>query len=110
MPPATPSPWRETTGGVLLRVRLTPKSSRDAIEGVEATVDGPALKVRVRAVPEDGKANAALVALVADWLDVTGKSVTLASGAKSRIKTVAIAGSAATLVAALCQRIDRRSV
>ncbi|MEQ1648106.1 MAG: DUF167 family protein, partial [Hyphomicrobiaceae bacterium] len=48
-------PWRATKDGLELRVRLTPKSSRDAVEGIETTADGPALKARVTAIPEDGK-------------------------------------------------------
>eukprot|EP01037_Dinobryon_pediforme_P032735 gene32735-37828_t len=52
--------------GVRLRVRLTPKSSRDALDAQERLADGSVvLTARVRAVPEDGKANAALEALIA---------------------------------------------
>lgn len=91
---------------VRLRVRLTPKSSRDAIDGVEATAEGPALKARVRAVPEDGRANQALTALIADWLDVPRSHVTLVGGHKSRIKTVAVAGDAAALARRVRGLID----
>ena len=50
-------PWTAREKGVVLQVRLTPKSSRDALEGVEVLADGACvLKARVRAVPEDGKA------------------------------------------------------
>ncbi|MBU2534299.1 MAG: DUF167 domain-containing protein [Alphaproteobacteria bacterium] len=75
---------------MLLRVRLTPKSSRDAVDGIVDTADGSALKLRVRAVPEDGAANKALLATIAKWLHQPKSSVTLASGAKSRQKVVAI--------------------
>jgi uncharacterized protein len=94
-------PWREASTGVVLRVRLTPKSYRDAIEGVEATADGPAIKARVRAVPEDCAANAALEKLVASWLDVPRRDVSLVSGGKSRVKSLAIAGDPSALAAAL---------
>lgn len=93
--------WRAGDGGVTVRVRLTPKSSRDAIEGIEATADGPAVKARVRAVPEDGAANEAVLRLVAKWLAVPVRSVSLAAGGKSRVKSVHIAGDARTLMAAL---------
>jgi hypothetical protein len=100
-------PWRIAAGRLLLRVRLTPKSSRDAVEGIEATSDGPALKARVRAVPEDGKANAALEALIANWLDVPRRSVVVVAGQTSRVKSVQIAGDAATLSARLAAALPR---
>ena len=99
------SPWRRGKNGVELRVRLTPKSSRDAIEGVTATADGPALKARVRAIPEDGAANAALERLVADWLGVTRNTVALCGGGKSRVKTLAVSGDAQNLVSLLQVRL-----
>ena len=47
--------------GVVVTVRLTPKGGRDAIDGIETLADGRAvLKVRVRAAPSEGEANAAL--------------------------------------------------
>ncbi|MDP2619261.1 MAG: DUF167 family protein [Hyphomicrobiales bacterium] len=84
--------WREKDGGVELRVRLTPKSSRDAIEGVARLADGGSvLTARVRAVPEKGKANAALCALVAKALSVPKGCVAVTGGARGRVKIVAIA-------------------
>lgn len=97
-------PWRDGSGGLLIRVRLTPKASRDAIEGIEATAQGPVLKARVRAVPEDGAANAALERLVADWLDVPRRRVVVASGSKSRIKTLAVDGDPSVLAARAIER------
>lgn len=94
-------PYRVVAGTVVLRVRLTPKSSRDQMEGLTATADGAAIKARVRAVPEDGKANAALEALVADWLDIAGGRVKVIGGQTSRVKSIAISGDAAATIAAL---------
>jgi len=74
-------------------VRLTPKGGRDSIDGVTASPEGPALKARVRADPEDGEANAALVECLADWLSVPKRDVTLAAGHKSRSKLLSIAGN-----------------
>ena len=103
--------WRIADGGVTVRVRLTPKSSRDAIEGIEATADGPAVKARVRAVPEDGAANEAVLRLVSKWLGVPVRAVSLAAGGKSRVKSVHIAGDARTLTATLEEwRADLGSV
>ncbi len=56
------------------------------------TAEGPAFKARVRALPEDGAANAALEALAAKWLGVSKSSVRLVSGGKSRVKSLAIGG------------------
>ncbi|KAB2910656.1 MAG: DUF167 domain-containing protein [Hyphomicrobiaceae bacterium] len=96
--------WTAVDGGARVRVRLTPRSGRDAVEGVEATAEGPALKVRVRAVPEKGEANAALAATLARWLDVPKSTVEVAAGSKSRCKTLFIAGQGAEL----CRRIAAR--
>lgn len=96
-----PVPWRTVAGGLMVRVRLTPKSSSDAVEGLCDTADGPALKARVRAIPADGKANEALVRLMADVLGVARTRVSLASGATSRIKSVVVAGPVADLTSAL---------
>lgn len=102
-------PWRAIAGGVELRVRLTPKSSRDAIESVEHAPDGPALKARVTAVPEDGKANTALIQLVAKWIGVAKSTVAITSGPKSRIKTLTISGDAAVLTDTISRRIAELS-
>lgn len=94
---AADRPWRETADGIVLRVRLTPKSSTDSVEGFEATAEGPAIKARVRALPEDGEANRAVQRLIAGWLDVAKGAVALQAGGKSRIKLLAVRGEAAAL-------------
>ena len=97
--------FRVVEGGVELHVRLTPRGGADAIEGVETTADGKAhLKARVRAVPEKGAANAALAKLVAAWLGVPRRDVTLAAGATARLKTLRVAGDPAMLAERLRQR------
>ena len=103
--PLTETPWRVSADGLILRVRLTPKSSKDAVEGIEDTAGGPAIKARVRAVPDDGAANAALEQLIAAWLDIPRRSVTLISGGKSRVKTLALSGATDRLIGALEQRL-----
>ncbi len=101
MPPGG-RPWTATPPGIILIVRLTPKGGRDAVDGVEQMSDGRAvLKVRVRAVPSEGEANAALVKLVARALGVPAKSVVLISGATARIKRLQIEGDAVALSAVL---------
>lgn len=86
------SAWRHGDACVILRFRLTPKSSKDRIDGLIDTVDGPALQAHVRAIPENGAANAALERLVAEWLDVSKRSVALIAGGTSRLKTIRVDG------------------
>lgn len=72
--------------------RLTPKASKDAVDGLVDTTDGVAFQARVRALPEDGAANKALEELVARWLGVPKCSVSLVTGGKSRLKSLRIDG------------------
>lgn len=85
-------PWRLVPGGAELRVRVQPGASRDAVEGVGEDAGGRHLKVRVRAVPEKGKANAAVEALLATTLGLPKSSVSVEKGETQRIKTVRIEG------------------
>ena len=95
-------PWTETADAVLVDVRLTPRGGRDAIEGIERRDNGQAVvKARVRAAPSDGEANAALCRLIAAAAGVAVRDVTIAAGAKSRVKRVRIEGRAAAIIAAL---------
>ncbi len=74
------------TGGVLLRVRVQPKASRNAV--VEAC---PAFyRVALSAPPVDGEANKALVEFLAKTLGVKKRQISIQSGAQSRLKTLQI--------------------
>lgn len=76
-----------------LAVRLTPKASRTRIEGVAAEADGGhVLKVSVTAVPEDGKANAALIKLLSKEWKVPKSAFDIAQGATDRRKSLHISG------------------
>lgn len=99
-------PWRAGQGCVIVRVRVSPKSSKDTIDGVEPTADGPALKLRVRAVPADGEANEAVSRLLADWLDVPKSCVSVSAGHRSRVKSLEIAGDTESLTRRLAERLD----
>jgi uncharacterized protein (TIGR00251 family) len=86
-------------GGIVLAVRLTPKADRDVIEGTGVLADGrEVVRVRVRAVPEDGAANAALVRLLAKTLRHPKSAIELVSGATQRLKQIRIAGDPNDLV------------
>lgn len=82
-----------------IRVRLTPKASRDGIEGVQADADGLLwVKAAVTAVPEDGKANAALLKLLAKAWHLPKTSLAVVAGATDRRKTVLASGEPDTLM------------
>lgn len=76
-----------------LAIRLTPGASADRIDGWDVDADGrPVLKVRVRARPVEGEANAALIKLLAKTLGVPKSAVTLERGGQSRTKMISVAG------------------
>jgi len=95
MTSARQSALETTDDGFRLRVRLTPKSSRDAIEGECADAAGVRhLKARVRAIPEKGAANAALIKLLAKALGVPKSAVSVDKGATDRVKLVMVRADA----------------
>ena len=71
-----------------LTLRVSPGAARSAVVGRH----GAGWKIRVNAAPEDGKANAAVVRLLADTLAVPARDVEIVSGRASRDKTVALTG------------------
>lgn len=76
-----------------LTVRVQPKASADRIEDwAEDDAGRKFLKIRVRAVPEDGKANSAVQNLVAKWLGVPKSAVRVVTGGKTRLKGLEIEG------------------
>ena len=96
------APWARAPDGLVISVRLTPKGGRDSIDGAETLADGRAvLKVRVRAAPTEGQANAALGRILAKTLGVPPSRVAIVRGATSRTKQVKIVGDIAKLVAVL---------
>jgi hypothetical protein len=74
---------------VRFAVRLTPRGGADRVDGVN---DDGALEARVSAPPVGGAANAALIKLLADELDVARNSVRLVAGATGRHKLVVVEG------------------
>ncbi|MBY3387787.1 DUF167 domain-containing protein [Rhizobium laguerreae] len=92
-------PWSLFDDHLRLAVRLTPNGGRDAIDGIEADGEGEAfLKARVAAVPEKGKANKALILLIAKSLRIPKSSVSLVSGETARKKILRIDGDPKELV------------
>lgn len=98
MPGPASSWFRHSPDGLVLALRVTPNAGRDAIEGVETRADGQAvLRLRVAAVPDKGRANAAVLALLAPALGVPKSCLHLVSGETSRLKTVLVAGDTVAL-------------
>jgi uncharacterized protein YggU (UPF0235/DUF167 family) len=95
-------PINVSDGGVSFAVRLTPKGGRDKIDGWSTAADGSRhLKTRVSAPPENGKANAALIALLAKELDVAPSAIAIARGETARMKHMTVLGDASRLRAQL---------
>ena len=95
-------PWRYSTEGVSVALRVTPRGGRDDIDGIETLANGrPVLKVRVRAIAEGGEANRAVTELLAKVLGVPKAKVRLLSGVTSRMKQIAIEGDPGKLGDAL---------
>ena len=86
--------YRIEPAAIVLTVRLTPKAARDSLDGVGALSDGRAVALaRVRAVPDKGQANRALVELLAKSLQVPKSAIEVIAGATARLKQVRIAGA-----------------
>ncbi len=95
-------PYRIEPERLILYVRLTPKGGRDGLDGVETGSDGKSyLKARVRAVPEDGKANAALEILLAKQAKLPRSAVNVIAGQTARLKQVELKGDAPAILLAL---------
>jgi uncharacterized protein (TIGR00251 family) len=85
---------QETRDGVILRVKVQPRASRDEVTGVH----GDALKVRIAAPPVEGAANIRLVMVLAKKLGVSRGQLELRTGSTSRLKSIAIQGISAAEV------------
>jgi uncharacterized protein (TIGR00251 family) len=97
-------PYAAVAGGVRLAVRLTPRASRNGVDGIVTDADDrPILKLRLVAPPVEGAANVALVAFLADALSVRKADIKIRSGETSRNKILHLAGDGTALIA----RLDR---
>ena len=87
--------FRADRDGILITVRLTPKGGADRVTGSARLADGTTvLAVRVKAAPEKGTANAALVKLIARALGMAPAEVAIVSGHKARNKILRVAARA----------------
>lgn len=93
-------PWLRPDGDdVILQLHIQPGAKKTEVVGTH----GAALKIRLAAPPVDGKANAALLAFVAQKVGAGRTAVELVSGQTSRSKRVRVAGVAPEAVLAALQ-------
>jgi len=84
----------EVDGAVRLRVKVVPGASRSRVAGML----GDRLKLSVAAPPEDGKANKAVCAMIAEMLDVPARDVAVVAGTTNPQKTLMVTGLAVSQV------------
>lgn len=102
----TTLPWRVQADGLIVEVRLTPRAAMDRIDGVEILSDGlPVLKARVRAVPEKGLANEAVLKLLAKALGLPASRARLLAGDTARRKSILLEGDGTALANRLTELI-----
>jgi uncharacterized protein (TIGR00251 family) len=104
VPAAATSSWLcRRADGVRLTVRLTPRAAHSAIDGIAVDAAGEAyLAVRVTAPPEGGKANAALIKLLARRWRLPARDLQLVAGAGARRKVLEVQGPPDRLLEELC--------
>jgi uncharacterized protein len=96
------TPFQASAAGVRVRLKVTPKAKRNQIGGLLDEPDGgKALKVSVTTAPEDGKANDAVIALLAREWGVAKSAISVVMGATDRRKLVEIRGSPEDLLTKL---------
>lgn len=92
-------PLKPHKDGITVQVRLTPAARQPGVTGLMEIGGGKtALKVGVNTVPEDGKANQALLALLAATWGLPKSSFTLISGTTNRQKVILVSGDTAALM------------
>jgi uncharacterized protein YggU (UPF0235/DUF167 family) len=104
----TDRPWTAFNDHLRLSVRLTPNGGRDVLERLETSADDyVVLKARVSAVPENGKANKALIALLAKSLRIPKSTISFISGETARKKILRIDADPEDLIIKLEKLLDQ---
>lgn len=92
-------PYGATQNGVRLALRLTPRASRNGVDGIADDAEGrPMLRLRLVAPPVEGAANKALIAFLAKTLSLRKADITIRSGETGRIKILHLAGDSAAIL------------
>jgi uncharacterized protein len=99
---ARPLPFTPAAHGVRVRLRVTPRARTQRIDGLcEDAAGGVRLKVAVTAAPEDGRANASVVALLAREWHMPKSAFSIAAGAADRMKILDVAGNSDEIMSKL---------
>ncbi len=89
-------------GDVRMFVRVSLSAATDEIAGFWNGADGEArLAVKVTAPPDKGKANAAVIKLIATHIGLPKSSLSIMAGKTSRLKTIAVSGDHETIIAGI---------
>ncbi len=95
-------PYRQSKSAIIVTLRVTPNAARNEVLGTQIRDDGKAvLRIRVNAVADKGKANKAVVALLAKNLRLPKSAFSIVSGQTARLKTIAIAGDPEQIIISL---------
>ena len=101
------TPVRPGKSGLLLPVRVTPKSSRDEVTGLHTASDGTvSLAVKVTAVPDKGKANRAVIETLAKACRMPKSAFALVAGETDRNKTILVTGNPVELEALIAGKVN----
>ena len=94
---------QETPEGVMVAVRVAPRSSRSGMDGAV----GDALRVRVTAAPVDGKANKAVAEVLADACGIAKSAIVFKSGETSKTKRILLRGLSRADVEAVLRKQEK---
>jgi uncharacterized protein len=96
-------PVHESSHGATFAVKVQPRARKNAITGIV----GEALKLSLTAPPVEGRANQAVIEFLADLFAIPRGSITITSGATSRLKRVCVSGASTGVVQRrLCQILE----
>ena len=104
-------PYDAVADGLRVALKVTPKAARAAIGGLGADADGRAfLKVAVTAAPERGRANAAVIKLLARAWRLAPSTLSITGGTTARRKPLHVAGDTPDLLKHLNEWIETHHV
>ena len=82
-------PWRRDGEAIVIALKVIPNARAEVFEGVVLAADGrPRLQLRIKAPPVDGKANKAVLGLLAKRLGCARTALAIAAGVSARLKRV----------------------
>ncbi len=107
----TDTPFKAVNEGLRLFVRLTPNARRNGFSALMQNAEGQTvLKISVTAVPEKGKANAALIKLLAKEWKLAKSQIEITAGQTDRYKTLLLRGDPSHLQQQLTEWMKQNNV